>query len=172
MRKLETLKEDYFFTILAEDIIKYQHFQTKSAIEKFRIKDKSFYTLKNYLFAGLKYLKTKDKAIGLISQNFYNAIDRAIEKHVQPLVPKKSEQRKQGYNLAHKKEVTLPINEIEIIKNPTTKMIDYGVQYERIIYLKDTEQEASLLLEGIKIANGDAKLVTVEIDEVNEECQK
>lgn len=172
MGNLDTLQEDYFFTTLSEDIVKYQHFQTKSAIEKFRIKDKSFYTLKNYLFAGLSYLKDKRKATGIISQKFYNALDKVIEKHVQPLVPKENERRKKGYNFAHKKEVILPINKIDIIKKPTTKIIDYGVQYGKIIYLKDTEQEASLLLEGIKIANGDAKLVTVEIDEVNEECQK
>lgn len=160
---------------MAEDTVKYQFFKTDVAISKFRIQDKSYTTLKNYFSIGLNYIKTNERKYPYVAKAYYDALENAVKRCVQPLIPKKNEERRtiERTKIAQKKEVKLPINDV-ITATSTTAKVDFGIKVGNVIYLEENEAMQKVFLRGVQAMGGQGQLVTVEIlnMEENEQCQK
>lgn len=170
---LETLKDDLKEKAIrdfAYNIVKYQKFITKIAVEKFE-HTYSKTTACNYFDAGLKYLRTGSTFNANYNKHLYTYIDEAVANHVQPLTPSKDEERqiKKGYYT--RKDNNPPIAKISIVKKPLTAKINYGVQINDNIVLCKTEDEARAFLRGMRFLSRKdeiGKVVTLEIGEVKE----
>ena len=125
---------------------------------------------KIYVFdAGLKYLRTGNTFNVNYNKKLYTYIDEAVANHVQPLIPKKDEERqiKKGYYA--RKENNPPITKLEVVKKPLTAKISYGVQINDNIVVCKTEDEARAFLRGMRFLSRKdevGKLVTLEIGEI------
>ena len=168
---LETLKDDLKEKAIkdfAYNIVKYQKFITKVAVGKFE-HAYSKTTACNYFDAGLKYLRTGNTFNANYNKKLYTYIDEAVANHVQPLIPKKDEERqiKKGYYA--RKENNPPITKLAVVKKPLTAKISYGVQINDNIVVCKTEDEARAFLRGMRFLSRKdevGKLVTLEIEEI------
>ena len=157
----------------AINTVKYQNFKTRVALEKMDT------PMTEIMFsAGVSYIKygTINKALG---KAFKIQLDKAIEEHVQPLVPREEEKRlsymyHRGTRLktkkqveAQKKETELPIQKLEVVKNPLTETFEYGVMVDKNLRIFDTEDEAKQFMYNLRFfCDKDMKLVEVKINEV------
>lgn len=168
---LETLKDDLQQKAIkdfAYNIVKYQKFITKIAVDKFE-HAYSKTTACNYFDAGLKYLRTGNTFNANYNKNLYIYIDDAVANHVQPLTPSKNEERQVRKSYYTRKENNPPITKIEVVKKPLTAKINYGVQINDNIVVCKTEDEARAFLRGMRFLSRKdevGRVVTLEIGEV------
>lgn len=100
----------------------------------------------------------------------YEALDKVMEQHIQPLRPNLAEKKKTYKRDYTKKEITPPVARNEVLNKPLTAKIEYGVRINDNIVLQKTEEEARAFLRGINFLNPNnpiAKIVTVELGEVD-----
>lgn len=110
--------EDKKLQDFTKEIVRYQNFQTKAALEKisFDYEKPKAYNLFN---AGVSYIKN-NKKYPIYKNKFYNLIDEAISKCIQPLTPAEAEKR-----IVHKKRYTRadvipPVAKLDSVHKPLT----------------------------------------------------
>lgn len=172
MGNLSTLKSDLNekkWRQIAEDIIKYQDFKFKVAIDKMR-GSLSDVTKKNYITSGRYYLKNGKTYDGLsATPSLYRFIDIVKSEHLQPLIPSEQDRaritkpRKKDYT---KKNAELSISKMDIIKTPTCAKFEYGVRFGDIIYLMKNEEFAKVFAKGVIATGNNARIVSVEMDDI------
>lgn len=171
MGNLITLKEDFRakrFYDIAETIIKHQKFQNKYIIEKLNFAGLKDTMLVKYVSFTLKYLKTGEKSKA-IHRMYYDKIDEVITKHIQPLIPKENQKRRENLSFYHKKEAILPVQKV-VTEKKQTVLIDYGVKIGDSICLCKDEKEAKGFLKGVLFCGKEnVKIVTLEINDYKEE---
>lgn len=158
------------FENVAETIIKYQNYKTDIAISKM---DNSLgkSTRINYLMYGIRYLKTGYKSC-IVPSSIYKALDKCIEKHIQPLRPSESEKKRVHKRDYTKKNNNPPVSRLKMVQKPVTEKFTYGVKVNDNIVLQKSEIEAKAFLKGIRFLNNnndnnnEIKLVAVTISEV------
>lgn len=165
---------------LCENIVKYQYFRTSAII---KIIDNAGYkeeTLKAYVNSGINYITTgkKFRQYG----NFYQYIDKAIAKHVQPLTPREDQKRQPHFNRYTKKLKSVPkdmdipvvkvLNQLSSKSNITVsvnKDIKYGILNNNNIKIFDSIEDAKRFNSEINIFGcSSSKLIKIEIKEINE----
>lgn len=153
---------------IAEDVIKYQNFKNSIAVEKMRATHLAKSSRYNYIACGRHYLKTGQRYRNVVGGNFYNYLQDALDRHVQPLVPSFDEKLRVIKKNYTKKEAKPPITKIIETNKKLTTNIEYGIKINDKIVLETNEDRARAFLKGIKFLspNVDAKLITVELTEV------
>ena len=169
----EDLKKKRFYDI-AEYIIKYQKFKSNVSIAKMNnLTDISTSTKLNYFNFCTTYLRTGNKHKAVPS-TLYKCLDELLSKHVQPLTPSVDEEwkPKKKIKVYQRKNATLPVAKLEIVKNPVATNIEYGVKIDNTIMLMPSRDYALGFLGGLKNLNKnkeiEAKVVTVELGDINE----
>lgn len=154
------------FESIAENIVKYQNYKNNIAISKM---DNSLgkSTRQNYLIFGIRYLKTRYKS-KIIPTSLYNALDKCIKTHIQPLRPSPEETKIKYKRDYTKKENNPPVARLKMVQKPVTERFIYGIKIDDKIVLQKSEVEAKAFLKGINFLNynENAKLVAVTISEV------
>lgn len=167
----EGLKKKKFMD-MATFIVKYQKFKTSVAVEKMKDIDIANTTKSSYFSLGCSYLKTKERK-RTMPPILYKCIDEVVNKCIQPLTPSIEEERKIKKQNYTKKEALPPVAKLDIVKQPiSTNNIEYGVKSGNTIMLMPNREYALGFLAGLKNLNKekeiDAKVVTVEIGDINE----
>lgn len=164
MVNLENLKEELnekrMYNV-ALTIRKYQDYRISLTAEKL---DNSFSlaTKKNYISAGISYIKT-GKKLRCVPVSLYRALDKVLSECVQPLRPSLEEKRKEYKRNYTKKENIPPVARMDIVKKPTSVRVDYGVKLEDSIKCFTSYDEATGFLKGLRyMGNVLGKLVSFE----------
>lgn len=173
---------------LGENIVKYQYFKTTEII---KIIDNAGYkeeTLRSYVNSGINYINTGKKFQQYC--NFYQYIDDAIKRCVQPLTPKDNQKRQPHFNryirktTSVPKEMNVPVVNVlskiaceavktENIKSSKCDVIPtgtmYGVKMDKNIRIAETILEAKSFREGLSfMGKTDAKIIEISFREVDE----
>lgn len=173
---------------LGENIVKYQYFKTTEII---KIIDNAGYkeeTLRSYVNSGINYINTgkKFQQYG----NFYQYIDDAISRCVQPLTPKDNQKRQPHFNryirktTSVPKEMNVPVVNVlskiacgavknENIKSSKCDVVPagtmYGVKMDKNIRIVGNILEAKSFKEGLSfMGKTDAKIIEISFREVDE----
>ena len=147
---------------IALTIVKYQKFKTKFIKEYVNV-DINEKTLDNYISFGITYINTK-RVHKSCNKKLYDYIDYYVNQHVQPLNPPFDKKRLLYPKTFTKKDAKLPIQKI-VNKEPLTEKFEYGVRKDNLIQVFKSKNEAELFIQGVKFANGEAKLLKVTTEE-------
>ena len=154
----------------AVEIVKYQNFKTKIAMQKI-----SYKMAKQVFDASVGYLKYGTYNEKVISKTLKKAIDEAVASHIQPLTPKDNEKRVARGDINKKnkqkkyqaKNTVPPIAKLEILKKPGAEVFDYGVRVGDNIRIFQSEGAAKSFLNGLRFfCSEKAELVEVKFNEV------
>ena len=150
-------------------IRKYQDFKIDIAMDKL---DPALAkgTRKNYIRAGVTYIKTGKKA-PCLPKAICNALDKVMAQCVQPLTPSESDKKRAYKRNYTKKDNLPPVARMEIIKKPLSVKVSYGVKIEDSVKCFNTYDESLGFLKGLRfMGNKLAKMVSFEaLEEVKEE---
>ena len=129
---------------LAKNIVKYQNFKTKVALQ-YLGSHFSENTLKTYFAKGVQYIKygTRNKKI----KSLYESIDAVLASKLQPLTPSKEDK-------ANTCPPRLPKKITKPIETQTTETFSYAIQSGKHIRIIDSETdwiEFKNLMEFFKI---------------------
>ena len=147
---------------LGENIVKYQYFKTTQII---KIIDNAGFkenTLRSYVNSGINYINTgkKFKQYG----NFYQYIDDAINRFVQPLTPKNSQKRQ----LNVKQNTILPVqNVLKKLNEKVEPQSKIAVQLNNNLSIVNDEKEAIGFNKCLEFLGKQAgKIVKIVIEEI------
>ena len=116
---------------LARQIVQYQDFTTKTALEKMNTGAYTDWTARQYFQDGRKYIKTSKKVRnGKNPPNLYHYIDEFLEQKLQPYTPKENERAKiKKVQLSTPKYEPQKVEVPVVRKQPTPKQNNdkYGV---------------------------------------------
>ena len=164
MVELENLKkavDEKKMYDIALVIRKYQDY--KIGITAGKLSDTfSIATKKNYISAGISYIKT-GKKLRCVPVSLYKALDKVLGECVQPLRPSLEERRKEYKRNYTKKENIPPVARMDIVKKPIIAKVNYRVRLEDSIKCFPSYDEATGFLKGLKyMGNTLGRLVSFE----------
>lgn len=149
--------------ILAKEILKYQKFSPKAALERMNFASFSPSTAKSYLAQGHQYLKdgtyNKRTGFGKVAQ----FIDQ-LRNSVSALTPPQGDEykpRKRKKNAQHNQQPTITVHKAVAATLPSrvatidlTVAFKYGVRLDgsNQLYLFDSEKECNAFIDGVKLA--------------------
>lgn len=140
----------------AQNIVKYQNFNTAVALEKMDIK------MPKIVFeSGINYLK-RGLVTKPISKKLKDELDHCTHICLQPLRPRPGEERKFRKAIYQNKEAKSPIcriKQVQKICNPC----DYGVQINGSIKLFKSEIEAKGFMQGVKYIDNNIEMQLFEV---------
>lgn len=151
---------------IALNCVKYQNFKTTAILSKINYAPYKTITARQYLNRGIKYIQTKDKAV--CNHLLVEAIDRQLDKCVQPLTPSKKEERPKDWKRSRRRPVsiTTPTETTTTTittSEPITKFFYYGLKYGDIIKIMD-EQKCLDVIENLKWMDKDKDVYLVHVD--------
>lgn len=154
---------------LAKNVIQYQNFKTSTIIKKVDSAGLTLSTLKGYIDNGISYIKTGKINSGV--KGFVKYIDANLKNCVQPLTPKKEDERcfkKSPNKSIHKKEAALPVQ--NVLKEITAKNIKkaIAVKMNNNIVIQSSEEEANGFIKGIEFMdkNLECKLINISYEAI------
>lgn len=169
---LENLKDD-MTKKKAMEIVKYQNFKTRIALERMDVK-----MARQVFDSAVGYIRYKTHNPSIVTKSLKEAIDECIANHVQPLTPKEHEKRQvyarrsevqrliKESKKYHSKDAVPPIAKLEIVKQPVVENFEYGVKQGDNIRLFKTETEAQFFINNASFFSREPlKLVEVTINE-------
>jgi len=169
---LENIKED-LIKKKAMEIVKYQNFRTKIALERMSVK------MPRQVFdSAVGYIRYKTYNSSIVTKSLKDAIDECIANHVQPLTPKEEEKRgmyarrseiqklRKISKQYQAKDAIPPIAKLEIVKQTVSENFEYGVKQGDNIRLFANEELATNFIQNVKFfTDKEVKLVEVTVNE-------
>ena len=155
---------------LAHLLVKYQRFKTSVIVKQIYKEIPSLQmgssTVNNYINYSVAYLKYGTKST-VLPQFFYGILDEQVKECVQPLIPRKDEERLVHARNYTKKNITLPITkELEKIAPKLTGKFIYGLQVDNRILTFEHEADMNKFLDNLKyISDAKFRKVTVEVED-------
>lgn len=148
----------------AEIIVKYQKFTTNKVYEKFKEQNLLYskITAKTYINYGISYILYGTKHYA-VPKKIYNAIDKCLAKHIQPLTPSEKDKRRTHIKQYQKKDAVLPVQKLPEVKAKLTEKFEYGVRIENRIILFSTENGMNEFVKNIKFINPSTEVKSVEV---------